>query len=230
LNRSSDLPPERLAWLAWLPVAATALFYVLPPDLQTYRAFQFLPQLAAYTALAAWSTCNTSLTSRLGLQPVRFGRGLRWGLVTGLGLGAVNVAVILWLVPALGRDITFLRDTPHARIPAAVMLPWFIAAIAVFVEVNFRGFLLGRFLVLAERMAPALPPPLASGLAVAATALAFSFDPFLVVTFRHLHWIAVWDGIVWGVLWLRLRNLYAPIVAHAVEVMVVYSIVRAVLA
>lgn len=230
MNRSSDLPPERLAWLAWLPVAATALFYVLPPDLQTYRAFQFLPQLAAYTALAAWSTCNTSLTSRLGLQPVRFGRGLRWGLVTGLGLGAVNVAVILWLVPALGRDITFLRDTPHARIPAAVMLPWFIAAIAVFVEVNFRGFLLGRFLVLAERMAPALPPPLASGLAIAATALAFSFDPFLVVTFRHLHWIAVWDGIVWGVLWLRLRNLYAPIVAHAVEVMVVYSIVRAVLA
>ncbi len=230
MNRSSDLPPERLAWLAWLPVAATALFYVLPPDLQTYRAFQFLPQLAAYTALAAWSTCNTSLTSRLGLQPVRFGRGLRWGLVTGLGLGAVNVAVILWLVPALGRDITFLRDTPHARIPAAVMLPWFIAAIAVFVEVNFRGFLLGRFLVLAERMAPALPPPLASGLAVAATALAFSFDPFLVVTFRHLHWIAVWDGIVWGVLWLRLRSLYAPIVAHAVEVMVVYSIVRAVLA
>lgn len=224
------LPPERSAWLAWLPVAATALFYVLPPDLQIHRAFQFLPQLAAYVALAAWSTCNTSLIDRLGLQPVCFGQGLRWGLVTGLGLGAVNVAVILLLVPALGQDITFLRDTPHARLPAAVMLPWLIAAIAVFVEVNFRGFLLGRLLALIQRMAPALSPPLASGLAATVTALTFSFDPFLVVTFQHLHWIAVWDGIAWGALWLYLRNLYAPIVAHTVEVMVVYSIVRAVLA
>ncbi len=224
------LPPERSAWLAWLPIGATALFYALPSDFQSHRAIQFLPQVLAYVALAVWSTCNTSLTARLGLQPSRVGQGLRWGLATGLILGSLNVAVILWIVPALGQGITFLRDTPHARIPAAVMLPWSIAAIAVFVEVNFRGFLLGRLLVLAERMAPALPPPLASGLAVAFIALTFSFDPFLVVTFQHLHWIAVWDGIVWGMLWLYLRNLYAPIVAHAVEVMVVYSIVRAVLA
>jgi hypothetical protein len=223
------LPSERLAWLAWLPVAATALFYTLPSDFQSHRAIQFFPQALAYVALAVWSTCNTSLTARLGLQPSRVGQGLRWGLATGLVLGALNAAVILRLVPALGRDITFLRDTPHAGIPAAVMLPWFITAIAVFVEVNFRGFLLGRLLVLAERIAPALPPPLASGLAVTATAFTFSFDPFLVVTFRHLHWIAVWDGLVWGALRLYLRNLYAPIVAHAVEVMVLYSIVRAVL-
>ena len=223
------LPPERSAWLAWLPVIATALFYTLPSDFQSRRAIQFVPQALAYLALTIWGMRNTGVAGRLGLQPACFSLGLRWGLVTGLILGALNVAVILLLVPALGRDITFLRDTPHAGIPAVIMLPWLIGAIAVFVEVNFRGFLLGRLLALAEQTVPALPPPLASSLAVMTTALTFSFDPFLMVTFQHLHWIAVWDGLVWGLLWLRLRNLYAPIVAHAVEVMVVYSVLREVL-
>ncbi len=223
------VPPERLAWLACLPVAATALFYALPSDFQSHRVMQFFPQALAYAALAWWASRNSDITARLGFRPAQIGQGLRWGLATGLVLGALNIAVILWLVPALDRDITFLRDTPHARIPMAVMLPWFIVAIAIFVEVNFRGFLLGRLLALMERMAPAFSPPLVSGLAVTATALTFSFDPFLVVTFHHLHWIAVWDGLVWGALWLRLRNLYAPIVAHAVEVIVVYCVVRAVL-
>ena len=219
------LPPERSAWLASLPIVATAFFYALPSDFQSNRAVQFFPQALAYATLLLWSARNTGVTDRLGLQPARFSQGLRWGLATGLVLGVLNVAVILWLVPALGHDITFLRDTPHARIPAAIMLPWFIAAIAVFVEMNFRGFLLGRLLAVAERI-PSLPPPLASGTAIGIAALTFSFDPFLVVTFQHLHWIAVWDGLVWGVLWLRLRNLYAPIVAHAVEVMILYSVVK----
>jgi thiamine transporter ThiT len=48
----------------------------------------------------------------------------------------------------------------------------------------------------------------------------------MVATFRHLHWIALWDGCVWGLLWLLARNLYATIVAHAVEVILVYSAVR----
>ena len=50
-----------------------------------------------------------------------------------------------------------------------------------------------------------------------------------VATFRHLHWIAVWDGLVWGAVRLKTGNLYIPIVAHAVEVMVMYSAVRAAL-
>jgi len=45
----------------------------------------------------------------------------------------------------------------------------------------------------------------------------------MVITFKHLHWIAVWNGLVWGTIWLYLRNLYATIAAHAVEVMVLYS-------
>ena len=139
----------------------------------------------------------------------------------------VNTGVILWLVPRLGYDITFLRQTPHAQIPPVIMLPWFILLIALLIEVNFRGFLLGRLLALTEQMA--LPGPAATGLAIGASALAFSFDPFLVATFRHLHWIALWDGLVWGLLRVRLRNLYVPIVAHAVEVIVMYSVIRAVL-
>jgi thiamine transporter ThiT len=66
-------------------------------------------------------------------------------------------------------------------------------------------------------------------LALMTSALVFAFDPFMVSTFRHLHWIALWDGLIWGLLWLLTRNLYATIVAHAVEVIVVYSAVRLVL-
>ena len=224
------LSPERLAWLAGLPVLATALFYSFPPDFQSHRALQFLPQAVAYAALAWWAARNSDIAVRFGLRPPQFAQGLRWGIVTGLVLGATNAGIVLWMVPRLGYDIAFLRATPHAQIPPALMLPWFIAAIAVFVEVNFRGFLLGRLLALTEQMVPALPVPLAAGLAIGASALAFSFDPFMVATFHHLHWIAVWDGLIWGLLWMWLRNLYVPIVAHAVEVMVMYSVIRTVLA
>jgi membrane protease YdiL (CAAX protease family) len=227
LNQASS---EQLAWSAWLPVLVTALFYALPTDLQNHPAMQFLPQAVAYAALAWWASQNSDITARFGLRPVQLGQGLRWGAATGLTLGIANVGIILWLVPWLGYDIAFLRGTPHAQIAPAIMLPWFILLIAVFVEVNFRGFLLGRFLALTERMAPALPMPLIVGLAIGVSALAFSFDPFMVITFRHLHWIALWDGLVWGLLWVWLRNLYVPIIAHAVEVMVMYSIIRTVLA
>ena len=48
----------------------------------------------------------------------------------------------------------------------------------------------------------------------------------MVNIFRHLHWIALWDGLIWGAIWLRTRNLYITIVGHAVEVIVMYSAVR----
>ena len=223
------IPPERAAWLAGLPILATALYYALPSDWQSHRALHFLPQATAYTALALWVARNTDIIGRLGLRLEQLNEGLRWGTVTGLVLGAANTVIILWLVPRLGHDIGFLRETPHAHLPPALMLPWLILLIAVFVEINFRGFLLGRLLALAERTAPALPPPLAAGAAVAVSALTFSFDPFMVVTFQHLHWIAVWDGMIWGLLWVRLGNLYVPIVAHAIEVMMMYSVLRKVL-
>ena len=77
-----------------------------------------------------------------------FRKAFRWGLGAGLLLGSINALVILYLVPHFGGDYRFLADTPHAKIPMWIMLPWFIGFIAVMVELNFRGFLLGRLLAL----------------------------------------------------------------------------------
>ncbi|MDE3035786.1 MAG: CPBP family intramembrane metalloprotease, partial [Nitrospirota bacterium] len=162
------------------------------------------------------------------LTPRHIGQGLRWGLATGLLLGGLNVSVILYLVPLLGGDIAFLRLTPHAQAPPLFMFPWFILFIAVFVELNFRGFLLGRLLALVPQKPQPLQPP-GKALAVIVSALAFAFDPFMVATFKHLHWIAVWDGLIWGMIWVRLRNLYATIVAHAIEVLILYAVLKAAL-
>ncbi|MBI4003087.1 MAG: hypothetical protein HY348_15055 [Nitrospira defluvii] len=203
-----------------LPVAASVLFYCSPTTLQQYRLYQFLPQLCAYAACFVWIRLNRSSVQRLGLPLKLVPQGLRWGLVTGLLLGTINTLVILYLVPHLGGDYTFLADTPHAKIPLWAMVPWFILFIAAMVELNFRGFLLGRLLALK------LSPPTA----VLTSALLFAFDPFLVATFQQLHWIALWDGLVWGTLWAALRNLYVTIVAHAVEVMMLYGVMRAILA
>ncbi len=219
--------PERLSSLVLFPLLTTALYYCLPWHLQTTTFFQFLPQVAGYLAFAAWAGLNPGLVDRLGLGKIRFWQGLAWGTGVGLGLGVVNVWVILHLIPSLGADIAFLKETPHARLPVALMVPWTIIVIAVFVELNFRGFQLGRILALCQkREVPRLAkagPFLAAGV----SSLAFCFDPFLVATFHHLHWVAMWDGLIWAIIWLRLRNLYATITAHAVEVIVMYSILRA---
>jgi len=207
----------------------TGLYYALPPRLQFQPAILFLPQVLAYVGLAVWAAQNDRITERLGLKLHQFRQGLRWGAVTGLALGLFNVSVILLAVPWLGGDIEFLRQTPHARVPVALMLPWTILLIAVAIELNFRGFLLGRLLTLCENSRLGQRTWTGPALAVGATATAFAFDPFMVVTFKHLHWIAMWDGIVWGTIWLRLRNLWATIVAHAVEVMIMYTIIKIVL-
>lgn len=216
--------PERWPWLSLFPLAATGLFYLLPEGLQRRSLLQFFPQLLAYGALALWASGNSGAMARLGLEPRQSRQGLVWGIPTGLALGGLNVFVMLRIVPRLGGDIGFLRDTPHAQLPVWLMLPWFILVIAIFVEVNFRGFLLGRLATLFQ----SLGRP-GAGLAAVLSALAFAWDPFMVATFRHLHWIALWDGLVWALLWLHLRNLYATAAAHAVEVIVMYAVLKAVL-
>lgn len=221
-------PPtvERGAALALLPVAATIDYYALPGWLQNQPLVQFAPQLIGYLAFALWASHNGSIVSRIGLPRSQWRQGLRLGAVTGTILGCVNSLVILHLVPYLGRDITFLRDTPHARVPVEIMLPWFIAGIALFVEVNFRGFVLGRLAVIESALWRGAMLQRISPFALLTSALVFAFDPFMVATFQHLHWIAVYDGLVWGMVWVLTRNLYATIVAHAVEVAIVYSAVR----
>jgi membrane protease YdiL (CAAX protease family) len=112
------------------------------------------------------------------------------------------------------------------------MVPWFILCIAIAVEMNFRGFLLGRLLALfSQHTRPSKDLNIiASVMALGISSLAFAFDPFMVSTFQHLHWIAVWDGVIWGWVWLQTRNLYIPIAAHSMEVMIEYLIIREVLA
>ncbi len=219
-------PKERRAALALLPLAATLGFYTLPASLQGRTLVQFAPQLLAYLAFGLWAMQNRSIVSRLGLEKWKAWKGLRWGLLTGLLLGCLNSVVILLISPSLGYDIHFLTATPHAQLPLFVMVPWFICLITLFVELNFRGFLLGRLAALESRLWRSDPTSHLSPIALFTSAMAFAFDPFMVNTFQHLHWIALWDGLIWGIIWLSTKNLYATMVAHAVEVLVMYCAIR----
>lgn len=222
-------PTQAEEWgaaLALLPIAATLGFYALPALLQEQTLVLFAPQIVAYLALGFWAAHNRDIVSRLGLEKWKVRNGLRWGLLTGLLLGCLNTFVILSAYPYLGYDISFLKTTPHGRLPLLVMAPWFICGIALFVELNFRGFLLGRLATLESVLWRSGLPQRLSPLALITCALIFAFDPFMVNTFQHLHWIALWDGLIWGIIYLRTRNLYITLVAHAVEVIVMYSVVR----
>ena len=220
---------ERVSWLALVPVALTAGFYLLPAPARQNLFLQFLPQFAAYGVLFIWWKANTDALPALGLSRNSSTLGVKWGIGTGCILGVVNSTVILWVVPALGGDVLFLAGTPHARMPLFVMIPWFTVLIAIAVELNFRGFLLGRLEYFCCRW---LPVTGAHGLrvgsivAMVVSALVFAFDPFMVMTFRHLHWIAVWDGLIWAGLFLWWRNLATVIAAHAIEVMILYLSVK----
>ena len=208
--------PERTAWLALLPPLATALYYTLPVPLQQNLWITFSPQLLAYCSLAAWVLLNPGWKTALRVDTNGIRPSLKWGALVGVALGAVNLSLILQVIPALGGDILFLRETPHAKAPVFVMFPIGIAVIGILVELNFRGFQMGRLLALfgdshAGRIA-----------AVVVSALVFAHDPFMVRVFQHLHVIAVWDGLVWGILLLRTGSLYATMAAHIVEVWILY--------
>jgi len=155
--------------------------------------------------------------------------GLRWGTLTGLLLGAMNTFVILVVYPSLGYDIIFLKHTPHGQLPILLMVPWLICGIAVFVEINFRGFILGRLAEFEPHWCKSNSSRRLAPLALITSSFTFAFDPFLVDTFQHLHWIALWDGLIWGSIWLKTRNLWITIVAHAGEVVIMYSAVRVVI-
>lgn len=212
--------------LALLPIGATLSYYALPASLQALLAVQFAPQLLAYLAMGIWASRTSDISTHLGLEGAKVTTGLKWGLLTGLALGCLNTVIILSVYPSLGYDVTFLKQTPHGRLPVWLMVPWFICTIAFFVEVNFRGFLLGRLADYERQWRGTQSWKQLAPLALLTTTLTFTFDPFMVNTFRHLHWIALWDGLIWGIIWLQTRNLWITIVAHAVEVIVMYSAVR----
>ncbi|MGQ0696480.1 MAG: CPBP family glutamic-type intramembrane protease [Nitrospiraceae bacterium] len=212
--------------MALLPIAATLAHHIFPASLQELTLVQLTPQILAYLAFVLWASHNRDVVSRLGLENRKIPDGLRWGILAGLLLGILNTFVILSAYPRQGYDISFLKTTPHGQLPPLVMVPWLICGIALLVELNFRGFLLGRLATLESRLWRSRLGQGLSPLALMTSALVFTFDPFMVNTFRHLHWIALWDGLIWGAIWLRTRNLYITIVGHAVEVIVMYSAVR----
>jgi hypothetical protein len=208
--------PERISWLALPPVLATFSYYALPSSFQQNPWITFSPQLLAYASLATWALANRGWKTLLRLDVQKIGSSLKWGALVGVALGAVNLSFILLIIPALGGDVLFLRETPHAHAPVWMMFPLGIAVIGMLVELNFRGFQMGRLLTLLG------PSPAGRLGAILVSALAFSFDPFMVRVFQHLHWIALWDGLVWGVLLLQTRSLYATMAAHTVEVWILY--------
>ncbi|MBX3331154.1 MAG: CPBP family intramembrane metalloprotease [Nitrospira sp.] len=218
--------PTAGAALPLLPIGATFGYYWLPSSLREELLVQFTPQLLAYLAMSFWASRTFQISVQLGLEKAKLGDGLKWGLVTGLLLGCLNTFVILSIYPSLGYDITFLKHTPHGRLPVLLMVPWVICGIALFVEVNFRGFLLGRLVELESTWCGTNSSRCFSPLALITSTLTFAFDPFMENTFRHLHWIALWDGLIWGAIWIRTQNLWITIVAHAVEVIVMYSVVK----
>jgi hypothetical protein len=148
LHKTPTQAKEWGAGLGLFPIVATLIYYALPAQLQEQPLAQFAPQIVAYFALGFWAMHNHKFVSRLGLAKEKVRDGLRWGVLTGLLLGCLNTFVILSVYPHLGYDINFLKTTLHGRLPLLIMLPWFICGIALFVELNFRGFLLGRLAAL----------------------------------------------------------------------------------
>jgi len=226
-----NLSHESATGLVILPILATSTFYLLPAVWQAQRPWQFVPQVMAYACLGLWAFQNTQVLEKLGLEFTKIKSGVWKGLCMGFLLGSVNTALILFGAPAMGIEIEFLRETPHAQIPLAIMVPWFILLIALAVEINFRGFVLGRLEAFFSATGSSLfkQPFVAQTFALGISSFLFAFDPFLVTTFQSLHWIAVWDGLIWGGIWLYTRNLYIPIGAHTMEVIIEFMTIRSVL-
>jgi len=216
----SHYPKERWSSLAIIPILLTLGYFVWTPFPRGSVWPAMIPQLSGYLCLAAWIVINGHASSRLWIVKRNLKKSLIYGALTGILTGLINLWVIVKLTPMLGASFDFLRSTPHARMPFLFMVPWGIAGIAFFVEINFRGYLLGRLLVLLgdRGFAPAA--------AVTLSALVFSLDPYMTTVFRGYHWLALSDGVVWGVLLLRTRNLFSTITAHAVEVVLVYTVLR----
>src|SRR5438067_9196476 len=113
---------------------ASTLFYSLPASLHENICIILSSQLAAYGMLAIWLVQNRTPWTRLRLESSRLLAALRWGGLTGLALGVINLTVLLWVIPGLGGSLSFLRETPHAQAPLWLMFPFGIGAIAILVE------------------------------------------------------------------------------------------------
>lgn len=176
--------------------------------------------MVSLLVLGIWIRLNSERSERLYLHKKGVKGAVSKGIAVGIGLGLLNLFVIVKLTPWLGYSNEFLRETPHADLPLWAMFPFGILLISLLVEVLFRGWILGRFLSLFRAARGG------TCYAVLLSALYFSFDPFMVIYFKGYHWLALTDGIVWGALLLKTGNLGSSISAHTVEVWIVYLVLK----
>ena len=182
---SGPLPHRpRGAALALLPLTATFPYYALPLELRQPPSISSFLNSVPMPPSLTWRAAST-IPPPGGLTH-RQSRSARPPLGAYLP-GQVPARSITRrsLVPSWRLSIS----RPHAPCPnsplrhGAVVHPFFIDLRRV-----------GTLWIFWGGCWPGTP----ASIAVPVSAPLFVFDPFLVATFQHLHWIAVWDGLVWG--------------------------------
>ncbi|HLF85776.1 MAG TPA: CPBP family intramembrane glutamic endopeptidase [Nitrospiria bacterium] len=208
---------ERFNWLVFIPILANILYYLLPPK-KANTALLFFPQILSYVMMIAWSCINKP--SNIRINTANYKASIIYGFAVGLITGATNLFFILKVTGWLGQDYEFLRETPHAKMPFLLMMPFGIILISAFVEINFRGFILSRFLTIFRNSSGG------AFAAIAISSIVFATDPFMLFYFKIFAWLALFDGLIWGYLYYRTGNILGPIAAHSICVMIVYTILK----
>ncbi len=208
---------EKCNWLVFIPILANILYYLLPSK-EANTALLFFPQILSYVMMIAWSCINKP--SNIRINPANYKASIIYGFAAGLITGATNLFFILKITGWLGQDYEFLRETPHAKMPFLLMMPFGIILISAFVEINFRGFILSRFLAMFRNSSGGVFA------AIAISSIVFATDPFMLFYFKILAWLALFDGLIWGYLFYRTGNILGPIAAHSICVMMVYTVLK----
>jgi len=208
---------ERCNWLVFIPILANIVYFMFPPK-ETNIAFLFIPQILSYVTMILWSCINKKFNIRI--NPANYKASIIYGFAAGLITGAINLFFILKVTGWLGQDYEFLRETPHAKIPFLLMMPFGIIMVSSFVEINFRGFIMSRFLTMFRNNSGG------AFAAIAISSIVFATDHFMLFYFKIFAWLALFDGIIWGYLYYRTGNILGPIAAHSICVMIVYTVLK----
>lgn len=200
---------KRAAWIRILPFAAYLLFIVAQDVLErlgvapaTLR-WLYPARIAVVAALLAlfWRRFHELASRRLSsaaiLAALAVGAGV-WGLWVGLDAGWMTVGTSSGFDPRDGGHIDPLLVT--LRIAGAVLV------VPIMEELFWRSFLM-RWVDASDFEAVDAAQP--SHKAFLITALLFGFE--------HNQWLAgIVAGAAYSLLYMHYRNLWAPILAHAV--------------
>lgn len=208
---------ERCNWLVFIPILANIIFYLYPAE-KANTISLFFPQILSYLMMILWSRINRKSNIRINLT--NYKASIIYGVAAGLITGGMNLFFILKVTGWLGQDYEFLRETPHAKTPFLLMMPFGIILISALVETNFRGFIMNRFLTIFGNSSGGIYA------AIAISSIVFATDPFMLYYFKLFAWLALFDGIIWGYLFYRTGSIFGPISAHSVCVVIVYTILK----